>query len=59
MNKHMVIEKINNLNLGTEDSGYPLEDYSQEKLETLLDDLTGVTVNETEKLRVAFDKLES
>ena len=59
MNKQMVIKKINELNLGTEDSGYPLEDYSQEKLETLLNDLTGVTVNETEKLRVAFDKLES
>ena len=59
MNKQMVIKEINNLNLGTEDSGYPLEDFSEEKLEELLKDLQGVDCNDTEKLEAAFDKLES
>ena len=59
MNKEQLVKAINELNLGTEDSGYPLGDYSEEKLEELYNDLQGVDCNDTESLRKAFDKLES
>jgi len=57
--KELLIEQIHNLNLGTEDSGYPLNLGTEDQLASLLTRLQTVQdVNDTEAMRAAFDPFD-
>lgn len=54
--RQLLIKEIHDLNLGTEDSGYPLDLGTEDQLEALLERAQGVRdVNDTEAMRAAFD----
>jgi len=57
--KDLLIGRIHNLNLGTEDSGYPLHLGTEDQLASLLTRLQTVQdVNDTEVMRAAFDPFD-
>lgn len=54
--KELLIKKIHDLNLGTEDSGYPLHLGTEDQLEALLERAQDIQdVNDTDAMRAAFD----